>query len=79
MVDYPHNSYDELDSIVGLTITGWKEVKIDWGHSFIMLKTNQKFDTGKPVHLLVSKDAECNAGGYIGFVSDDFEKQVNSA
>lgn len=71
-----HNSIEELDSLVGLTIKGWKEVEIDWGHSFIMLETNQKFDSGETVYLLLSQDAECNAGGYIGFVDSKFEQQV---
>jgi hypothetical protein len=71
-----HNSIDELDNLVGLTITGWKEVTIDWGHSFIMLKTDQKFDSGEPVYLLLSQDAELNEGGYLGFVDSDFEKMI---
>lgn len=71
-----HNSIEELDSLVGLTIKGWKEVEIDWGHSFIMLETNQKFDSGETVYLLLSQDAECNEGGYIGFVDSKFENQI---
>jgi len=79
MIDYSHNSTDELDSLVGLTIKGWQEVKIDWGHSFVLLETNQKFEDGKTVYLCLSQDAEMNAGGYIGFVSKDFAKQVQEA
>lgn len=71
-----HNSIEELDSLVGLTIKGWKEVEIDWGHSFIMLETNQKFDSGETVYLLLSQDAECNEGGYLGFVDSKFEKEI---
>ena len=54
MIDYSHNSTDELDSLVGLTIKGWQEVKIDWGHSFVLLETNQKFEDGKTVYLCLS-------------------------
>ena len=79
MIDYSHNSTDELDSLVGLTIKGWQEVKIDWGHSFVLLETNQKFEDGKTVYFCLSQDAEMNAGGYIGFVSEDFAKQVQEA
>ena len=71
-----HNTTEELDSLVGLTIKGWKEVSIDWGHSFIMLETNQNFDSGETVYLLLSQDAECNEGGYIGFVDSTFEKMI---
>ena len=44
MIDYSHNSSDELDHMVGATIKGWQEVKIDWGHSFVLLETDKKFD-----------------------------------
>lgn len=76
MIDYPHNSYDELNQLVGMKITGWKEVKIDWGHSFIMLETDSKFEDSKTVYMLLSQDAECNEGGYIGLVDNTFEQQV---
>ena len=79
MIDYSHNSTDELDSLVGLTIKGWQEVKIDWGHSFVLLETNQKFEDGKTVYFCLSHDAQMNAGGYIGFVSKDFIKQCEEA
>jgi len=71
-----HNTTQELDSLIGLTIKGWKEVEIDWGYSFIMLETNQKFDSGETVYLLLSKDAEGNEGGYLGFVDSTFENQI---
>jgi hypothetical protein len=74
-----HNSTDELNSLVGLTIKGWKEVEIDWGHSFVMLETNQKFDSGETVYLLLSNDAEGNEGGCLSFVDSNFEKEIKGA
>ena len=80
MIDYSHNSSDELDHMIGVTIKGWQEVKIDWGHSFVLLETDKKFeDNGKTVYFCLSQDAEMNAGGYIGFVSKDFIKQCEEA
>ena len=52
-----HNRKEELDSLVGMTIKGWSKVDIDYGHSFILLETNEKFDNGKVVNLLISADA----------------------
>ena len=65
------NTEEELNSVVGLTITGWSKVDINYGHSFILLETNQKFGNGKKVNLLISADAECNSGGYVGFISEE--------
>ena len=47
------NTEEELNSVVGLTITGWSKVDINYGHSFILLETNQKFGNGKKVNLLI--------------------------
>ena len=74
-----HNSTDELNSLVGLTIKGWKEVEIDWGYSFVMLETNQKFDSGETVYLLLTNDAEGNEGGCLSFVDSKFEQQLKGA
>ena len=70
-----HNRTDELDELVGMKITGWKEVQIDWGHSFVLLETDAKFDDNETVFLLLSQDAECNEGGYIGLVDKNYEKE----
>ena len=72
-----HNRQEELDSLVGMTIKGWSKVDIDYGHSFILLETNEKFDNGKVVNLLISADAECNSGGYVGFISKEKAKEFD--
>mgnify|MGYP001158786474 FL=1 len=71
------NTVEELDSLKGLTIKGWSKVDIDYGHSFILLETNQKFDNGKVVNLLISADAELNSGGYVGFISKEQAKGLD--
>ena len=71
-----HNRTDELDELVGMKITGWKEVQIDWGHSFVLLETDAKFEDNETVFLLLSQDAECNEGGYIGLVDKNYEKEL---
>lgn len=71
------NGKEELDSLIGMTIKGWSNVDIDYGHSFILLETNEKFDNGKVVNLLISADAELNGGGYVGFISKEQAKELD--
>lgn len=71
------NDKEELDSLIGMTIKGWSKVDIDYGHSFILLETNEKFDNGKVVNLLISVDAELNGGGYVGFISKEQAKELD--
>lgn len=72
-----HNTTEELDSLIGMTIKGWKEVSVDYGHSFIMLETNSKFEDNETVYMLISKDAELNGGGYVGLVDKSVADQLD--
>ena len=71
------NDKEELDSLIGMTIKGWSKVDIDYGHSFILLETNEKFDNGKVVNLLISADSELNSGGFVGFISKEKAKELD--
>jgi len=71
------NDKEELDSLIGMTIKGWSKVDIDYGHSFILLETNEKFDNGKVVNLLISADAELNGGGFVGFTSKELAQGLD--
>tara|TARA_R100000781_G_scaffold103504_1_gene67125 strand:+ start:115 stop:414 length:300 start_codon:yes stop_codon:yes gene_type:complete len=61
------NHTDELNGLIGLKIVGVKACESDYGFDFLMLETDQTFENGKPVHLIVSQDAELNGGGYLGY------------
>lgn len=71
------NTKAELDQLVGLTITGWSEVQVDYAYSFILLKTNSKFEDNKVAHILISQDAELNGGGYLAMVDKEFAKGLD--
>lgn len=65
----PQNYKDELDALVGLTITGYGYVKED----FLVLKVEKDgkpitSDHGEEIALIVSRDAELNGGGYLGYI-----------
>ena len=72
------NDQEELDSLIGMTIKGWSKVDIDYGHSFILLETNEKFDNDEDfVNLLISADAELNGGGFVGFTSKELAQGLD--
>lgn len=68
---------EELDSLKGVTITGWEIIDIDYGKPFIALKTNKKFEDNETVYLIVSQDAELNGGGFVSFMDLKGAKGLN--
>ena len=68
------NHIDDLNGLVGLTIKKVKAYESDYGFDFLMLETDGKFDSGKPVHLIISQDAELNGGGYVGYADTSDEE-----
>lgn len=73
-----HNTKEELDNLIGVTILGWEQVDVDYGHSFIALKTNKKFDDSKTtVYLVIAEDAEFNGGGFIGYLGKEDLKSLD--
>jgi hypothetical protein len=65
----PQNYKDELDALVGLTITGYGYVEED----FLVLKVEKDgkpvtSEHGEEIALIVSRDAELNGGGYLGYI-----------
>tara|TARA_Y100001938_G_scaffold127153_1_gene179754 strand:+ start:487 stop:738 length:252 start_codon:yes stop_codon:yes gene_type:complete len=70
------NRKDELESMNGVTLGDYFYIDVEDG-SFLAFEVSEngrpKVNTaGEKVYLLISRDAELNGGGYIGWIGDDF-------
>tara|TARA_B100000287_G_C20403784_1_gene690720 strand:- start:305 stop:574 length:270 start_codon:yes stop_codon:yes gene_type:complete len=70
----PQNAEFELPPLIGCTITDYGYVQGDIG-DFLVLTIAKDGEPvimdGEQVALIVSRDAELNGGGYIGWVTAD--------
>ena len=68
----PQNAENELPPLIGCTITDYGYVQGDIG-DFLVLSIEKDgapvMMDGEQVALIVSRDAELNGGGYIGWVT----------
>lgn len=78
LIDYkdahPQNAEFELPPLIGCTITGYGYLRGD-GEDFLCLRVIKNgepiTETGRELALIVSRDAELNGGGYLGWVDPD--------